>query len=260
LETLAPDDRRALEWAHEHLEHPSLAVRLSSIVGTPIETALQLLPKEWYKRLHGAAESAIEKALDTAISSLRVKHDRQAHERYYHFLTIGTGALGGALGLPGLLLELPVTTSIMLRAIADIARSEGEELASVHTRMACLEVFALGGRTEADDAADTGYYGLRMALALPITTATHYVTRYGVQEGGPALVSVIASVAPRFGLQVSQKAAAFLIPLLGAAGGAAINAVFMEHFQDMARSHFLVRRLERRYGPDPVRGAYEDLD
>jgi hypothetical protein len=46
---------------------------------------------------------------------------------------------------------------------------------------------------------------------------------------------------------------------LGAAGGAAINVAFMDHFQDMAEGHFTVRSLERKYGAEVVRAAYEKL-
>ena len=45
--------------------------------------------------------------------------------------------------------------------------------------------------------------------------------------------------------------------VVGAAGGALINTLFIDHFQDMARGHFVVRRLERVYGTDAVRAAYE---
>ncbi len=34
------------------------------------------------------------------------------------------------------------------------------------------------------------------------------------------------------------------------------HTVFMNHFQAMARGHFVVRRLERHYGKDVVRDAY----
>ena len=44
---------------------------------------------------------------------------------------------------------------------------------------------------------------------------------------------------------------------LGAAGGAAINYAFIDHFQVLARGHFTVRRLERIYGPDVVRAEYD---
>jgi hypothetical protein len=32
-----------------------------------------------------------------------------------------------------------------------------------------------------------------------------------------------------------------------------VNYAFIEHFQEVARGHFAVRRLERVYGKDPVR-------
>jgi hypothetical protein len=257
--SMAPEDRKTLAWAHEHLEHPSLAIRLTSVVGTPIETGLKLLPKRWYDRLHDAVEAAIDKALTTAIEGLHNKAEHHVHDRYYKLLAASTGAFGGALGLPGLLIDLPVSTTIMLRSIADIARSEGEDLSALETRLACMEVFALGGRSEEDDAAEAGYYGLRLALALSVTSATHYVVRHGLKEGGPSLVGLIAVIVSRFGAQVSRKAAAIMVPLIGALGGATVNLVFMQHFQDMARSHFAIRRLERRYGQELIQREYDRL-
>ena len=53
------------------------------------------------------------------------------------------------------------------------------------------------------------------------------------------------------------KLAAQAVPVLGAVGGAAVNTAFMDHFQAIARGHFTVRRLERRYGKAVVREAYE---
>jgi hypothetical protein len=50
-----------------------------------------------------------------------------------------------------------------------------------------------------------------------------------------------------------------MVPILGAAGGAMINTVFIGHYQDMARGHFAVRALERRYGPEAVRLAYDAM-
>jgi hypothetical protein len=39
-----------------------------------------------------------------------------------------------------------------------------------------------------------------------------------------------------------------------------INTVFIDHFQDMARGHFTVRRLEKFYGKELVRQEYDKLD
>ena len=73
------------------------------------------------------------------------------------------------------------------------------------------------------------------------------------------LVRLITQVAGRFGLVVTQKAAAQTIPVIGALGGAAVNYAFIDHFQSVARGHFTVRRFERKYGKDIVFAAYEQL-
>ena len=77
------------------------------------------------------------------------------------------------------------------------------------------------------------------------------------KSGAPALLRLITLIASRFGIVVSQKTAAQMVPVLGAAGGALINTLFIGHYQDMARGHFIVRRLEKIHGSEPVRIAYE---
>jgi len=47
--------------------------------------------------------------------------------------------------------------------------------------------------------------------------------------------------------------------VVGAVGGAAVNLTFIAHFQDIARGHFTVRRLERVYGAEIVRAEYDSL-
>ena len=49
------------------------------------------------------------------------------------------------------------------------------------------------------------------------------------------------------------------IPVIGAIGGGLVNTIFISHFQDMARAHFAIRRLEREHGEDVVKQAYEQL-
>ena len=123
-----------------------------------------------------------------------------------------------------------------------------------------LEVFALGGRTASDDATESAYFAVRAALAKALADAAkHFAARGGVKAGAPTVARLIAEVASRFGVTVTQKAAAQAIPVVGGAGGATVNVLFMKHFQDMAGGHFTVRRLERQYGPEVVRRAYDSL-
>jgi hypothetical protein len=156
--------------------------------------------------------------------------------------------------------ELPVSTTVILRSIADIARSHGEDLAAPVTKVACMEVFALGSRSKADDAGETGYFAVRGALAQAVSEATSYLAqKTAARQTAPALVRFITQIAERFGVAVSEKIVAQGIPVLGAGGGAFINLLFMDHFQDMARGHFTVRRLERTYGKDEVKAEYTKL-
>lgn len=256
---ISEEDLQVIRRAHERLERPSLAIRLTSAVGTPVETGLKRLPGAWKRRVDAATEAAIARALDTAILSLRRRPISFSNERYDRLLGVFSGGLGGFFGLPALLVELPVTTTLMLRAIADIARSEGQELDTPEGRLRCLEVFALGGPSEEDDAAETGYYGVRLALSSYVASVSRHVLEHGLTGRGPAVVRLVSAIASRFGIVVSEKAAAQAVPWLGAAGGAAVNAIFMQHFQDVARGHFALLRLERRYGQDVVRAEYERL-
>ena len=54
---------------------------------------------------------------------------RRRSREFFHKVLAGTsGGIGGAFGLAALPIELPVSTTIILRSIADIARSEGHDL------------------------------------------------------------------------------------------------------------------------------------
>jgi len=101
---------------------------------------------------------------------------------------------------------------------------------------------------------------VRAGLATAVTEAARYLAEKGLGAGAtPALVRLISTLAARFGVVVSEKAAAQAVPILGAAGGAVINTLFIDHFQDMARGHFIVRRLEKVYGVEVVQRAYESV-
>lgn len=258
--SLSPHDRQSLEYACGILSSPSLAIRLANYVGMPLERLLNRLPEPWTKAVHRAASTAIERALEVAVNSLGPANGR-APTDFFHKLVCGvSGGVGGFFGVAALPVELPISTGIMLRSIAEIARSQGEDIGLAEARMACLEVFAFGGLSSRDDAAEAGYYAVRAALATAIREAAEYIAERGLAGGGgPVLARLVGQIASRFGVAVSEKAAAEAVPIIGAAGGAAINVVFIEHFQNMARAHFTIRRLERAYGAEIVREEFHRL-
>jgi hypothetical protein len=261
MKPLSKADLADLKRAKGLLENPGIAAKLSSMVGSPVEKGMKMLPARWQKTVNTVTEAALMKALDVAVSSLGRGRLRSSSERLHTIAAAASGAAGGALGLIALAWELPLSTTVMLRSIADIATAEGEDPRDVETKLSCLMVFALGSTKDAsDNAAESGYFAARSALATAVTEAAKHLAQKGLgKSGGPALVRLIGLIASRFGIVVSEKAAAQAIPILGAAGGALINTVFISHYQDMARGHFIVRRLEKLHGAETVREAYLGL-
>ena len=242
------------------LENPGIAAKITSLVGMPIKKGLELLPRNWNEKIEKVTQIALMKAADAAIFTMKKDPGEEPSNWWHKFGVALTGGIGGFLGLPALTIELPVSTTIMLRSIAEIARSEGETVNDYSTKLACLEVFALGGKNKSDDNTESGYFIVRAALAKSVAEAAEFtVTKSIAEESAPALVRFIINIAQRFSIQVTEKAAAQAIPAIGAAGGAIINTIFIDHFQDMAKGHFTIRRLEKIYGKEIIKAAYEDL-
>ncbi len=266
----ASKDWADLERAVALLESPTLTAKMANLIGSPLEFAVRKLPGVVSRRIHGAVEAALFKSAQAALWSMDNTPGKAASTRWHKAAAAATGALGGAFGFTALFLELPVSTTIMMRSVADVARSEGFDLSEMGTRHACLEVFALGGNSGQDDASETGYYITRGFTAevmrhLSAELAGAAVGGGGVmigltpKEAGKWLAKIVEKVAARFGVVVTEKFAAQAVPVIGAVAGATLNTMFTDYYQDMARGHFIVRRLEKQYGYETVRAAYNQL-
>jgi hypothetical protein len=258
MSNLSPSDYADLQAAVAKLETQGFAMKIASTLGLPIEALLRRLPGPAQSAIQMAVDKALEQCLRIAVKAHKAKSSVVIYKRSHTAAAAITGAIGGFFGLPGLLVELPITTTLMLHSIVEIARSQGEDFSSPESGLACLEVFALGPQTTHREARESAYYATRTALAQVTREAVSYVTRKGMaKESAPALVSFVGKIASRFGLEVSEKVAAELVPIAGAVGGLTLNVLFSHHFQSLAEGHFTVRRLERKYGSEAVRQAYE---
>lgn len=248
---LPPDAERTLRAAHDRLENPSFAARLAGLAGMPVEALRARLPAAVQGSLDTAVRTALSTAMTAALRSGPTVTPVPVPGRWFHRgLAAASGAMGGAFGLPGTIVELPVSTAILLRQIAAVAAEQGEDLAAPGAAAECLQVFALGGNTPADDAAESGYFAVRLALAETLKGSV----------GRVVVPRFIAAVATRFGGTVGLKVAAQAAPLLGAAAGAAVNLAFLSHFHGIAEAHFGLRRLERQYGAGTVRQAWDAIE
>ncbi len=235
-----------------------LMLRLTAVFGRRIEALRARMAKagerfgglawsEFTRRAQEAVEDTLWNGYDFATLGLsavpRIARPKQPRgSRVHRLAAAASGAASGFVGLPGVLFDIPFTTTTILRSIAEIARDSGEDLAAEDTRRACLEVLAFGGPNSADDETETGYWATRAGV-------NHFT-----------LDLLIKSAAGRFGLVVSDKLLAQAVPVAGALTGGALNYAFTQYYQDMARVTFTLRALDRRTGqPLAVRQCFGQM-
>jgi hypothetical protein len=251
--------RQELSTAIDRLERQHFVARLADYAGQPLNKLIDILPGKLNRRLRNGVQTAIFKCLEIAIDSLEDETpDMPETSTWMNNLAVGvTGGVGGFFGMAALPIELPLTTALMLRSIAEIARAEGEDLSRLETRLACIEVFALGARGPREKS-NLGYYATRLVLARLVSDVAAVVSQRGaISASTPVVARLVGEIAGRFGLVVSDMSGSSVVPVVGAVAGAGVNMIFNDHFQRVARGHFTVRRLERIYGAETIRSVYD---
>lgn len=212
-------DRLALRYR----KAGSGGIELLNMVGGQAEDLLAKLPDPVRDNLQGATEQALGLALKAADGSRRALPDQAPWVNTA--VATAMGAAGGFAGMPGALVELPATTTLLLRAIQGAARANGFDPAAENVRFDSLQVFGAAGPLEKDDGADLAFFATRLTLT------------------GPALQKLISAVSPRLAVVLGQKLAAQSVPVLGAVAGATTNMVYTRYYQEIAQVHFGLRRL-----------------
>jgi EcsC protein family len=257
---LTREETEDLRRAIACLERASFAQRLTDAIGRPVGVFGRTVPESARRAIARASETALRGALKLALRTIDLNASAKPASRAHKLAAAASGALGGAFGWAALPVELPISTTILLRSIAEIAREEGEDLKAPHAALACIEVFALGGKQEEESAFESGYFAVRAALAKSVSDSARFVAQQGLgAQSAPVVARMISQIAARFGVVVSEKMAAQAAPILGAIGGAAVNAAFADHFQALARGHFIVRRLEREHGASLIAFEFQRL-
>ena len=210
-----------------------------NFVGGQVEDTLKMLPKGARGQIDAAARSALAQSYQVAAQSRSGRLSNVAStDRMHKIMATLSGAIGGIGGLPTALVELPVATTMIFRAVQGVSAQYGEDPMSEETRLECLAVFGAGAPGPEDDGVDTAFIGARLGLT------------------GPALNSLIAKVAPRFATILSQKLASQAVPVLGAAAGAGTNYAFIDYYVEMAHVHFGLRKIARDHSQGDVEEAF----
>ena len=254
-------DLHDLRIAKSKLETHNLVAQIADLVGKPTQALLKRLPKQWNAVIGKATQAALFKGLEFVILTMGDTQPKASSDRFHKVLVTTSGMIGGAAGFTSSLLELPISTCLVLRSIADIARSEGHDISRLEVKLSCLEVLALSGQEVNGDVPGEGYWAVRGFLGKSVSEAAAYITEKGLaEEGAPPLAKLIAKIAARFSTVVTEEMAAKAVPVVGAVAGGTINLLFMQHFQAMATGHFIVKRLEAKYGSERVERMYAECD
>lgn len=239
-------DSRALSVVNDAAERYVAAqgILMSAVakLGSTVEGAMDMLPEGIRGSLHDTLRSALEQAFKVAILNMDDEAGKEASKGLYRLLGAATGAAGGFFGAPGILAELPVTTTAILRSIADVARSKGADLRDPAIQVACLQVFALGGPLDDDDEAD----------------ALFVASRVGANIAAPKVAEMITKIAGRFAITLSPKIVAQSVPIAGAVAGAGLNLTYMSFYQAMADVMFTLRPIEAEFGREATRQSFLD--
>ncbi|MCI5131500.1 MAG: DUF697 domain-containing protein [Candidatus Electrothrix sp. EH2] len=253
-------DRADLKRAKALLEKDSVAVRLATLFGDAAENIVRRFSRQRRRQIEDVCLVGLEKTWEFSLTTLSAPGTPSASKKQHRRYAILSGAVGGA-GIATLFAELPVTTVIMMRAIADVAKSEGEDFHRIDTKRACLQVFALGGDNSAAASCTSGYYASRDLLAQPFNQSARYVAKKGAAGmGAPFAVQLIAKIAVHYQTWLSARTAAAAVPIAGAVMGAGINVVYLNYLHDKAQGHFIIRRLEKKYGPDRIAQEYSAVE
>ena len=129
--SLSPQHQKALQRAFFLLERQNFAARLADYAGQPVDRLLRMMPKPASAGLNRAIEAANLKCLTLAISSIEPQSRQPPATKLSSLLAGINGGISGFFGFAALPIELPLTTTLMLRSIADTARHHGEDLSQL---------------------------------------------------------------------------------------------------------------------------------
>jgi len=150
---LAAADLNDLRVAKSKLEYPGLTPKITALIGKPIETGFKRLPRNWNEKVTEITQAVLLKGLELAVRTMGEIETKSSRDWLHRVLVTSSGVAGGAIGFASLPIELPISTTIILRSIADIARSEGHNVSLLEVKLACLEVLAFGSNSVKDDSA-----------------------------------------------------------------------------------------------------------
>lgn len=161
---------------------------------------------------------------------------------------MGMGGAGGAafgmFGAPGLVADVPTLLTLAMRTIHRIGLCYGEDI----SKEFAMGVFALASANTREEKSET-IAGLRGDF----TGLQQSAARDGLERAAErqmakdAAVFSLNTLSQRLGIQLGQRKAAGMIPVLGAVVGGAVNAWYLHDVAQVAQYVFQERWLLEKH-------------
>jgi hypothetical protein len=175
--------------------------------------------------------------------------------------TLAEGIPGAQLVIPSLILT-DVTSSMTLlsRHTCRLATAYGYS----SKRMENLP-HLMASMAPQTESSDEGYLALKTAVVTSIResgqfmsrTASVVLDRQMLEREAPQMIRLIAYVADRLGIVITQKELGVLVPIAGAVLNSSINVAFQQVGHQTAKDYFRRVLLEDRYGEELVTYAIQ---
>lgn len=222
-------ETRIANLAKRHHAAANLGVHLLNMLNWPADALLARLPENARNSVETLTVRGLEAGMSAASGSRGLVKDQK--DWVNTATATAAGLMGGLGGLPTALAELPVTVTLLMRAMQAVAAEHGFDPNDEQTRKdVLLALSAEGPLIAAKDGPDLNFLASRATL-----------------NGANVLIG-IGLIAPRLAGVLTRKLAAQTIPVLGAATAAATNYSYTSYYQNMAHVVFGLRRLSEDTG------------
>ncbi|GAB4343112.1 MAG: EcsC family protein [Calditrichia bacterium] len=257
---MSREDRRRLRAAGLVLERSSFLMLVADNAKLPVEALSKIIPAKDREKVKNWLVRHSHKAVDFLVNPFESPEETPPREKRYRWLSTLSGAATGVFGLPGALVDIPVTYMMALKTVINVACQYGEDLTCLENRLACLEVLAVSGSLTEERDKIGAYFKVRAIMAVRLRSAEKALLNSAAgKQLTQLLVKTVSQMLSRFGVVLTEKLVLQSMVVIGGIAGAAINHAFMKHIEETARAHFTIRQLERKYGAERIQRKIQKL-
>lgn len=260
--------RQIRSWQNEE---PGWGTRLLAKPGSKVAGAVQaLVPEEALRAALDGVNRVAEKLSDERPILKRAKLDelgelrrngldlcdtlmRTEQRRAMALAGVG-GAAFGIAGAAGMVADVPALIALALRTIHRVGLCYGEDLRRPQARRLAIGVFALASANSLDEK-KTAVAALRDFESHSLDEAAW---RDGVERAAErelakeAAVFSLNNLAGKLGINLGQRKAAGVMPVLGALVGGSVNAWYLYDVAQVSRYVFQERWLADKHSPESL--------